>query len=111
MWFALIIVENSSAVEMAFFPEVVSLETMAFFSWFSSAQGVITLTDSERNAVASGAMGPLTVILNKLQSGDLTPGETALDPSTGSVFVSQVGSGQVLASVAYRMLPCIRSAS
>lgn len=64
-------------------------------------QGVITLSDEERAAVASGATGPLTVILNKLQSGDLTPGETALDPSTGSVFVSQVGNGQVLASVAY----------
>lgn len=71
------------------------------FILIMAEQGVITLTDSERNAVASGAMGPLTVILNKLQSGDLTPGETALDPSTGSVFVSQVGSGQVLASVAY----------
>lgn len=64
-------------------------------------QGVITLSDEERAAVASGATGPLTVILNKLQSGDLTPGETALDPSTGSVFVTQVGNGQVLASVSY----------
>lgn len=64
-------------------------------------QGVITLSDEERASVASGGTSPLTVILNKLQSGDLTPGETALDPSTGSVFVSQVGSGQVLASVAY----------
>lgn len=64
-------------------------------------QGVITLSEEERASVASGATGPLTVILNKLQSGDLTPGETALDPSTGSVFVSQVGSGQVLASVSY----------
>lgn len=64
-------------------------------------QGVIALSDEERASVASGGTNPLTVILNKLQSGDLTPGETALDPSTGSVFVSQVGNGQVLASVSY----------
>ena len=31
----------------------------------------------------------------------MSPADTGLDPCTGSVFVTQVGSGEVLASVTY----------
>lgn len=64
-------------------------------------QNTIISTEEERSAVQSGTIAPLTMILNKLNSGEFSPADTALDPCTGSVFVTKVGSGEVLASVSY----------
>lgn len=64
-------------------------------------QGIITADDSYRGRIISGVLSPFEVIIDKLQSGDLTPAETGLDPCTGSVVVSDVNSGQVLALVTY----------
>ena len=64
-------------------------------------QGHLPATAEEKAAIEAGTMTPLTVILNKLNSGELSPADTGLDPCTGSVFVTQVGSGEVLASVTY----------
>lgn len=61
----------------------------------------IIATDEEIWKVEQGAISVLTFILNKLNSGELTPSDTGLDPSTGSVFVTRVDSGEVLASVSY----------
>ncbi len=64
-------------------------------------QGTMTATEEEILSLANGGGDPYSMILNRLESGDLTPGETALDPCTGSVFVTDVNSGEVLASVSY----------
>ncbi|MEA4971653.1 MAG: penicillin-binding transpeptidase domain-containing protein [Candidatus Metalachnospira sp.] len=64
-------------------------------------QGVITVDEDYRGRILSGQLSPFTVVIDKLKSGDLTPAETGLDPCTGSVVVSDVNSGQVLALVTY----------
>ena len=64
-------------------------------------QNIISATQEEFSALENGTMTTLTFIMNKLESGDLTPAETALDPCTGSVVVSHVNSGELLVSVSY----------
>jgi cell division protein FtsI/penicillin-binding protein 2 len=64
-------------------------------------QGTISATDEERADLQNGHISPLAMVLNKLDNGDFSPADTALDPCTGSVFVTKVGSGEVLASVSY----------
>lgn len=64
-------------------------------------QGIITADDNYMARIASGQLTSFNVIIDKLQSGDLTPAETNLDPCTGSLVVSDVNSGQVLALVTY----------
>lgn len=64
-------------------------------------QGVITADDNYKARIASGEITPFNVIIEKLESGDLEPAETGLEPCTGSVVVSDVNSGEVLALVTY----------
>lgn len=64
-------------------------------------QGRLSASAEEEAAIRAGSIAPLTVILNHLNDGTLSPADTGLDPCTGSVFVTQVGSGEVLASVTY----------
>lgn len=59
------------------------------------------VTQEEKDAVAAGTIAPLSLILQKLNNGEMSPANTGLDPCTGSVFVTQVGTGEVLASVTY----------
>ncbi|MBP3307200.1 MAG: hypothetical protein J6L66_06230, partial [Anaerotignum sp.] len=61
----------------------------------------LPVTDEERAGIDSGATPPLSLILKKLGNGEMSPADTGLDPCTGSVFVTQVGTGEVLASVTY----------
>lgn len=67
----------------------------------SMEQGTLTATEEEKASVQNGIVSPLTMVLNKLNSGEFSPAATALDPCTGSVFVTKVGTGEVLASVSY----------
>lgn len=64
-------------------------------------QGVITADDNYKARIASGELTTFNVIIEKLESGDLEPAETGLEPCTGSVVVSNVNSGEVLALVTY----------
>lgn len=64
-------------------------------------QGRLPATEEEISGLQNGTLPPLRMILNKLNSGELSPADTGLDPCTGSVFVTQVGTGEVLASVTY----------
>lgn len=64
-------------------------------------QETLAASDEDMAAVQSGSISPLTMVLNKLKSGEFSPSDTALDPCTGSVFVTKVGTGEVLASVSY----------
>ncbi|MDD4844261.1 MAG: penicillin-binding transpeptidase domain-containing protein [Anaerotignum sp.] len=64
-------------------------------------QGTVIATDEERSDLQNGHISPLAMVLNKLDNGDFSPADTALDPCTGSVFVTKIGSGEVLASVSY----------
>ncbi len=61
----------------------------------------ISATPEELEAIQSGAIAPSTCIIRKLENGEMSPSDTGLDPSTGSVVVSEVDSGKVLALVTY----------
>ncbi|MDE6181588.1 MAG: hypothetical protein K2F59_00095, partial [Eubacteriales bacterium] len=65
-------------------------------------QGFITADSDYKNRVRSGNISPLQVILDKLNSGELTPQMTGLPeaPATGSVFITDL-TGNVLVSVSY----------
>ena len=64
-------------------------------------QGKITADEQYLANIQNGVISPLQVINDKLDSGELTPGDTNLDPCTGSVVISRVDSGELLASVTY----------
>ena len=61
----------------------------------------VPATPEETEAVKNGSLSPSSFVIRKLESGEMSPADTALDPCTGSVVVSEVDSGQVLALVTY----------
>ena len=63
-------------------------------------QGNLSVTEEEKTSIENGA-SPTALIIKKLSNGEMSPADTGLDPCTGSVFVTQVGTGEVLASVTY----------
>lgn len=64
-------------------------------------QNKITYDDSFSARIKDGTLSPLTAIVNKLNARELTPADTNLDPSSGSVVVHDVNSGEMLAVVTY----------
>lgn len=64
-------------------------------------QKMITGDDTFVNGVAVGALSPLKVIKDKIIENEITPQDTALDPCTGSVVVTDVNTGKVLSMVSY----------
>lgn len=64
-------------------------------------QGRAPATPEEVTQIQNGVLSPTGFIIRKLESGEMSPSDTALDPSTGSVVVSEVDSGQILALVTY----------
>ncbi|HCT64050.1 MAG TPA: hypothetical protein DIC60_02050 [Lachnospiraceae bacterium] len=64
-------------------------------------QGTITADEDYLNKIKNGTVSPLSVVIAKLKSGELTPGDTNLDPCSGSIVVSDVNSGETLALVTY----------
>jgi cell division protein FtsI/penicillin-binding protein 2 len=63
--------------------------------------GVITADEQYLARIMSGNISPLNVILEKLDSGEITPQMTYLDPCTASAVLVEVGTGNVLAAVGY----------
>ncbi len=64
-------------------------------------QGVITCNDAYYLKIKNGSISTLQVIIDKMNSGEITPGMTGMDPCTGSVVVEDINSGDVLAAVSY----------
>lgn len=64
-------------------------------------QGLINLDEDTFLKVESGNIEPLDIIMQKIKEGEITPQDTALDPSTGSVTVTNVNTGEILAMVTY----------
>ncbi len=64
-------------------------------------QGTITGDEEFISRVRSGAISPQQVIIDKLNSGELKPYMLNMDPCTGSVVVTDVDTGEVLAAVTY----------
>ncbi len=64
-------------------------------------QGIITGTAAERATVQNGTISPYNFMLGKISNLEITPAQLALDPCSGSVVVTNVNTGEVLALVSY----------
>ncbi len=64
-------------------------------------QGIITGDDNFVSKLQSGTISARQVILNKIDENEITPQMTNIDPSTGSIIVVDVHSGEVITSVSY----------
>ncbi|MDR1914503.1 MAG: hypothetical protein LBQ68_08500, partial [Clostridiales bacterium] len=64
-------------------------------------QNLITGGQELRDSLENRRVSAHNVIIEKLESGEITPQMTNLDPSTGSVVVTDVKNGNILAAVGY----------
>ena len=64
-------------------------------------QEVVTLSDEEKAIWERGGETAYTFMTNRISNLDITPAQLALDPCTGSMVVTDVNSGEVLAIVSY----------
>lgn len=64
-------------------------------------QGVLSFDEGLYQGLVSGEVDAYSFIRSKIQSLELTPGQLALEPCTGSMVITDVNTGQVLASVSY----------
>ena len=64
-------------------------------------QGIITLTDEELSRLGKNAENTLNLLVRKINEDEISPAMTNLDPCTGSVVVTNIRDGSVLAAVGY----------
>ncbi len=64
-------------------------------------QGVLPQDDSSRNGLASGSINAYSFLKGKIQNLEITPGQLALDPCSGSSVILDTKTGEVLACVTY----------
>lgn len=64
-------------------------------------QGIVELPEDENILWNSGAESAFTFITNRISNLDITPAQLALDPCTGSMVITDVNNGDVLALVSY----------
>lgn len=64
-------------------------------------QGVLPMDEGTYQALRSGAIDSYEWLYRKIESLEITPGELALEPCTGSAVVSDPDTGEVLACVSY----------
>ncbi len=64
-------------------------------------QGYIKGDEDYIDKLLRGKLGVVSVLVDCLENGTITPQMTGLDPSSGSIVVSDVKSGDVLAAVGY----------
>ena len=64
-------------------------------------QGILKAGENTVNDLNSGTLSPYSFILSKIRNLELTPGMLALDPCSGSIIITDVNNGDVLAYVSY----------
>jgi penicillin-binding protein 2 len=64
-------------------------------------QGVLSTEDEDYAPLQSGTLSSYAFMYRKIQKLEITPAQLALDPCSGSVVVTDVASGTVLALVSY----------
>ncbi|MCM1494215.1 MAG: penicillin-binding transpeptidase domain-containing protein [Bacteroides sp.] len=64
-------------------------------------QGKLSTEDEDYSLLQSGQISAYTFMYRKIQKIELTPAQLALDPCSGSVVVTDVNTGKVLALVSY----------
>lgn len=64
-------------------------------------QEVLSLEDEDYEPLQSGSLSAYAFMYRKIQKLEITPAQLALDPCSGSVVVTDVATGTVLALVSY----------
>ncbi len=64
-------------------------------------QGVLKMDKDKRNGLANGSVSAYNFLKDKIKNMELTPGQLALEPSSGSSVVMDVKTGEILACVSY----------
>ncbi len=64
-------------------------------------QGILSGTMAEKATLQNGTISPYNFIISKINSLEITPAQLALDPCSGSVVITSVNTGEVLALVSY----------
>lgn len=64
-------------------------------------QGIVELTGQEQSLWERGGETAYSFMQNRIRNLDITPAQLALDPCTGSIVITDVNSGDVLALVSY----------
>ena len=64
-------------------------------------QGIVDVPEEEKGLFLSGNETAYTFMRTRIQKLDLTPADLSLDPCTGSVVITDVNTGEVLALVTY----------
>ncbi len=64
-------------------------------------QGVLPMDEGSYNALRTGVIDSYDWLRSKIASLEITPGQLALEPCTGSAVVSDPDTGEVLACVSY----------
>ncbi len=64
-------------------------------------QGVLKKDDATKNALLSGSLSAYEFITDKIKKLEITPGQLALDPCSGSAVVIDSKTGNLLACVTY----------
>lgn len=64
-------------------------------------QGTIEIAEEDETALYNGKISAYNFMLNRISSMEITPAQLALDPCTGSVVITDVNTGDVLALVSY----------
>lgn len=64
-------------------------------------QGSLDVTDGIYDRLESGAISAQSAVISLLESGKMEPSQTKMDPCSGSVVISDVNTGDVLAAVSY----------
>lgn len=64
-------------------------------------QGVLEYKEADVAKLKSGAISPYSFMINKIRNLEITPGQLALEPCSGSLVVTDPNNGEVLALVSY----------
>jgi len=64
-------------------------------------QGVLEYNENDVKKLQNGAISAYTFMIQKLTNLEITPGQLALEPCSGSIVVTDVNTGDVLAMVSY----------
>ncbi len=64
-------------------------------------QGIIEYNANDYNKLSSGSISAYNFVLNKLETLEITPGMLALEPCSGSIVITDVNTGDVIAIVTY----------
>lgn len=64
-------------------------------------QGIVSADDSTISSILNGSVSPYSFIRSKIVELELTPAMLALEPCSGSIVITDINNGDVLAYVSY----------